>query len=80
MKMWNYPIRKRISALDTFKISHVYTSHVLIFFFQTIFEAWTSGALSPGYMQKYLTGLAGRLLDIESEHLAPPGWRAVWMR
>merc|ERR1719419_1155209 len=47
---------------------------------ETIFEAWQSGALSPGYMQKYLSSLSTRLVEIESEHLAPPGWRAVWMR
>jgi len=47
---------------------------------ETIFEAWENGGLSPGYMQKYLAELSKRLIDIEAEHLAPPGWRAVWMR
>ena len=53
---------------------------ILFHFSQTIFEAWENGGLSPGYMQKYLQELSKRLIDIEAEHLAPPGWRAVWMR
>ena len=47
---------------------------------QTIFEAWQSGALSAGYMQKYLNNLSQELLEIEADQLAPPGWRAVWNR
>jgi len=45
---------------------------------ETIFEAWQSGALSAGYMQKFLSSISKQLLEIESDQLAPPGWRAVW--
>ena len=60
-------------------LAEIYNT-IFLYFSQTIFEAWENGGLSPGYMQKYLAELSKRLIGIEAEHLAPPGWRAVWMR
>ena len=42
--------------------------------------AWQSGALSAGYMQKVLADFSRQMLTIESNEVAPAGWRAVWDR
>merc|ERR1719195_258271 len=47
---------------------------------ETLFAAWQNGALSKNYLQTTLEKLSTQMLDIESHHLAPPGWRAVWDR
>ncbi len=47
---------------------------------QTLFEAWKSSALSSAYMQKILADLSNKMLEIEANELAPPGWRANWDR
>ena len=47
---------------------------------QTLFVAWQNGALSQSYLQTSLDKLTSQMADIESHHLAPPGWRAVWDR
>ena len=54
--------------------------HQLLFILQTLFTAWQNGALSKSYLQTTLEKLSTQMLDIESHHLAPPGWRAVWDR
>ena len=47
---------------------------------QTLFDAWRSGALTPGYMQKTLSDLARQMAQIEADDLVPPGWKASWDR
>ena len=47
---------------------------------ETLFVAWQNGALSQSYLQTSLDKLTSQMADIESHHLAPPGWRAVWDR
>ena len=47
---------------------------------QTLYLAWQSSALSAGYMQKALADFSRQMLQIESNEVAPPGWRAVWDR
>ena len=57
-----------------------YFFHQLLFILQALFTAWQNGALSKSYLQTTLEKLSTQMLDIESHHLAPPGWRAVWDR
>ena len=47
---------------------------------ETMFEAWHSGALSAGYMQKFLAKMQQDMTHFETQELAPPGWRIVWNR
>ena len=49
-------------------------------FSQTLFAAWHNGALSNSYLTNTLEKMSEQMKDIESHHLAPPGWRAVWDR
>ena len=48
--------------------------------FQTLFAAWHNGALSNSYLTSTMEKMSAQMQDIESHHLAPPGWRAVWDR
>ncbi|XP_059086398.1 formin-binding protein 4-like [Tigriopus californicus] len=45
---------------------------------ETLFQAWQSGALTPGYMQKLLGELSRQMLNIEATELVPPGWKTIW--
>ena len=45
-----------------------------------MFEAWHNGALSAGYMQKFLSKMQQDMAYIEAQELAPPGWRVIWNR
>ena len=45
-----------------------------------MFEAWHNGALSAGYMQKFLAKMQGDMAHLEAQELAPPGWRVIWNR
>ena len=57
------------------------TANLFIFVsFQTLFEAWHSGALSAAYMQKFLAKMQGEMSQLEIQELAPPGWRVIWNR
>merc|ERR1719412_1419792 len=47
---------------------------------ETLFGAWQNGALSNSYLQTTLEKFSAQMSDIESHHIAPPGWRAVWDR
>jgi len=69
----------KLEALEVAKIP-ISPLKLLAVQVETLFAAWQNGALSKSYLQTTLEKLSAQMLDIESHHLAPPGWRAVWDR
>jgi len=69
----------KLEALEVAKIP-ISPLKLLAVQVETLFTAWQNGALSKSYLQTTLEKLSTQMLDIESHHLAPPGWRAVWDR
>ena len=66
-------------AIDAFNPS-LFAGMTDEFFFQTLFDAWQCNALTAGYMQKALTGLTQDMTQIETEDLAPSGYKVIWDR
>lgn len=69
----------KLEALEVSKIP-ISPLKLLAVQVETLFAAWQNGALSKSYLQTTLEKLSAQMSDIESHHLAPPGWRAVWDR
>lgn len=69
----------KLEALDVASIN-ISPLKLLAVRVETLFQAWQSGALTPGYMQKLLGELSGQMLSIEATELVPPGWKTIWNR
>lgn len=69
----------KLEALEVHAI-HISPLKLLAIKVETMFEAWHNGALSAGYMQKFLAKMQGDMAHLEAQELAPPGWRVIWNR
>jgi len=69
----------KLEALEVAKIA-ISPLKLLAVQVETLFAAWHNGALSNSYLTSTMEKMSAQMQDIESHHLAPPGWRAVWDR
>jgi len=69
----------KLEALEVHAV-HISPLKLVAVQIETMFEAWHNGALSAGYMQKFLAKMQGDMAHLEAQELSPPGWRVIWNR
>ena len=85
-KMEHFKVaQEKVSALKTMAIKLEVGNKTIdcksfnCWWFQALYSAWSSGALTLSYLQLFLESAKKKVSEAESE-LAPPPWAAVWDR